>query len=70
MGLRNTRDPRDALMVEKVSTLQPLITQPQDDRVVLDQEVADNYVPVLLLDDEFLLEAVEHIDPHHFWGRV
>jgi len=57
-------------MVEKVSTLQPLITQPQDDRVVLDQEVADNYVPVLLLDDEFLLEAVEHIDPHHFWGRV
>src|SRR3990172_3192839 len=48
--------------------VQPLIDQAQDDRIVLDQEVADDQIPVLDLEDEFLLEAVEHVNADHFLG--
>ena len=50
-------------MANKIS-----INQPQDDRIILDQEVADDQVPVLVLDDELLLEAVEHVHTYHDLG--
>src|SRR3989304_1824984 len=48
--------------------VQPLIDQAQDDRVILDQEDADDQVPILHLEDEFLLEAVEHVNADDFLG--
>src|SRR3970040_179157 len=48
--------------------VQPLIDQAQDDRIILDQEVTDDQVPVLHLENQFLLEAVEHVNADHFLG--
>jgi len=44
------------------------IDQPQDDRIVFDQKVTDDQVAVLHLDDQFLLEAMKHINPDHSLG--
>jgi len=45
-----------------------LIGQAQDDWVVLDQQVTDDQVPVLCLRDQFLLEAIQDVNPYHFLG--
>jgi len=44
------------------------IGQAQDDWVVLDQQIPDDQVPVLCLGDQFLLKAMQHVDPDHFLG--
>ena len=44
------------------------IGEAEDDRVVFDQQVQDDQVVVLCLGDQFLLEAVENINPDHFLG--
>ena len=40
-----------------------LVDQTQDEGVVLDQQVADHQITV---SNQFLLEAIEYIYPHHF----
>ena len=42
-----------------------LVDQTQDERIVLDQQVADHQITVSL-SNQFLLEAIEYIYPHHF----
>jgi hypothetical protein len=46
-----------------------LLNETKDDRVILDQQITDDQIAVFVLDDQFLLEEIEHIDASHALGR-
>ena len=49
---------------------QSSICETDEDRIVLDQETADDQVAVSGLYDQFLLEFIERVYPYHLPGRL